>query len=189
MAKSEFPKSVVGQRSIAELICRKFGIRCQQQDIQNWRNLLRVHGANVPFPAPAPGNHYEVKKCFRWVEKFIMPHRNGAEDAETEEPSIKQQLEAEKLSRLKKQGAIEDGLWIPRATAENTAIGVIKQLLTFYKQTDEQRTPAELERQLTVPEVAPELKKAIMDWFVGWQRAITDQREAAMAKAAEVRFE
>jgi len=184
--KSDYPKSVNSQGAIAELIAREFGIRCQQQDITHWRALRRVGpDVKVPFPAPGARNRYDVKECFAWVEQYLMPYRTAKADEAEQKKSAKERLEEGKAALIEARVRKESPLYISKAVAERTAVVVIKKLIGFYKFTDENRTPAFLDEQLTLAGVTPEQKKTVMDAFVVWQQKISDQREEATAKAAE----
>ncbi len=179
----KFPKFARSQSALAKLICERFKFGCSQANVHHWLNGNDTHGATSFLPPQDARNQFNVQDCFDWVEKWILPHRNGNNAPKPWEKTTKERMEEKKDMLLAFEVQSKSELYIERSVAERTATVAIKRLLSFYKQTDEQRTPAALEQQLHVLQVTPEQSKAILDWLVAWHQKITDEREAAMERA------
>ncbi len=185
---TRFPKSAKSKSIIAELIARKFSFRCEKQDVHHWQNLSRipVEGCNIPFPAPSKNNLYVVDDCFAWVEKWVLPHRNGNDAAaRVAQMEAKERIDEHKAELLGLQLDVKKGRLIDRGIAERTAISTIKKLLGFYKSTDENLIPQECSAKLESIGVTAEQKKEFIDWFVPRMQSVTDQREAKTEAAIE----
>lgn len=125
-----YPESVQGLAGIARIIADHFKIRCQRQDVHQWRKATPI-----PFPPPGENNFYPVSDCLDWVESHIVNKRNGSSPdiyqraAEADAQRIIEDLDHERFRR-----AVERGEYVDKKEALRVGVGVLKRYHGFVRQ-------------------------------------------------------
>lgn len=75
----DYPETAAGMTLLGSLIMRRFAGKpigeVGHQRIRNWKKLAGVKRREglIAFPNPVSANRYNVRECFDWVEKWIIP--------------------------------------------------------------------------------------------------------------------